>query len=169
MDAGPGEDTDASVSNDDGGRPMPLECEGGDGRCLFVISSIAPSLEDELGRVEGNDIDGRISDSTDPLGCHHDDWIAPDGRGGLDNQLASLEFYLELLEIPLQPGFDAAIREGQFLFAIELRDANGQTDPDVRVDTYDPELPPELAAPGLAADGTIAPGQARSRSPASGW
>lgn len=48
------------------------------------------SLDGVDDAVEGADIDGRISDSTDEEGCFISDFVDPDGTSGIDNQLASL-------------------------------------------------------------------------------
>jgi hypothetical protein len=58
---------------------------------VYVLSTLAfAQLDPETNRVQGFDLDARISEPGDAETCRHGDFEAPDGRGGIDNQLASL-------------------------------------------------------------------------------
>jgi len=138
--------------------PRPLDCTGADARCLFVASTLSVAVEDVAGAVPGFDLDGRISDATDDLGCNQEDWVSPDGVPGIDNQFASLAPTLEAaLGEDLQDAIDASIADGSLILLMELEGVDATNDDTVTLDvasgsTADGD-PPTL-------DGTaIAPGQ----------
>lgn len=72
-----------------------VQPDGGDscdtGEVLrFEVTLTAIGVEDADGFVEGMNLDGRASDRFDDDGCNQEDWTAPDGTEGIDNQLAAL-------------------------------------------------------------------------------
>jgi len=139
--------------------PAPLDCTGADDRCLFVVSTLSIGTEDpDTGAVPGFDLDGRISDATDDLGCNQEDWVSPDGVPGIDNQVASLGPVLETVSgEDLQDAIDASLADGSLILLMELEGVDATSDETVTLDvasgsTVDGD-PPTL-------DGSaIAPGQ----------
>lgn len=58
---------------------------------VYVLSTLSFARIDETtNRVQGFDLDARISAPGDVETCRHGDFESPDGRTGIDNQLASL-------------------------------------------------------------------------------
>jgi hypothetical protein len=112
---------------------------------------------------EGFDLDGRVSDTSDPGGCYQPDLTAPDGTPGIDNALSGLLPALEATEARvLETLIQEFVNRGDILLAIELEDVDSfENDGCVHVNI--------LAATGpvlLGTDGSIAPGQTFDRDPA---
>ncbi len=137
-----GGESDTGGRRSDGGPPITTR-DGGPGRDEGPPTPPGEELDfgfrlqlvdvhrERAGGVRGADIDGRVSDVTDELGCNQEDFRDPfDGEVGVDNQLAALAPTIEaalgsdlrdsLLVIPPAP------------FRLEGVDPS-LTDPDVRV------------------------------------
>lgn len=56
----------------------------------FVISALRPSYPDSKGRVEGFNIDGKVSDANSRDGCKVEDFTNAAGAPGIDNRLTNL-------------------------------------------------------------------------------
>ncbi|MCB9599748.1 MAG: hypothetical protein H6722_24060 [Sandaracinus sp.] len=86
---------------------------------------------DEIDGIEvavGLDIDGRTSDTSDELGCKRRDFMAPDGRAGIDNQFTFLyETVAEVFQDGVVEGIiQNSINEGRLLLMYQL---SGVDDP----------------------------------------
>jgi hypothetical protein len=103
----------------DAGPPTPAECGGDD--CFFVVDELSIPVADSAmpNVVNGFDLDGRNSDETDLEGCGQPDFIAPDGREGIDNQLSTLAPLLEMAAGNLDETIATAIAEGSILLLAE--------------------------------------------------
>lgn len=135
MAVGCGDDDGTGDDPGDDLPPMPLDCTGADDQCLFVASTLSIGVEDMNGNVPGFDIDGRISDATDDVGCNQEDWVSPEGVMGIDNQLASLAPTLEAaLGEDLQPTIDGAIADGSIIILMDLKGVESTNDDTVTMD-----------------------------------
>lgn len=88
--------------------PTPVDPGPGDS-FTFTLQLVGVHRESFDGRSRGIDLDGRISDETDDLGCNQEDWEDPlDGERGVDNTLALLAPTLEAaLGMSLDEGVEA--------------------------------------------------------------
>jgi len=113
-----------SMSEPDGGPPFEPACTAG--RCVYVVSALRAPREGAA--VPGLDLDGRVSDEADETGCLKPDYVAPDGRQGIDNQFTTM---VGTLEEALSENVDDLLREaitsGELLFVVELIDGEGMT------------------------------------------
>lgn len=155
------DDGDTMTTDDDPPDLTPISCGGADDRCLFVGSTLSIGVEDpDTGTVPGFDIDGRISDATDDLGCNQEDWTSPDGTPGIDNQLASLAPTLEAaLGTDLQETIDGAIADGSIIILMDVKGADTVDDDSVTMDLALGSLPDgatlELNGTAIAAGQTF--------------
>lgn len=117
MDAGGG--TDAGPGD-------PAEC-GSDDECFFVVDEMSIPTEDpdNPGQVNGFDLDGRNSDAGDAEGCFIEDWTAPDGSEGIDNQLAALAPLLAMAVGDIDMTIADALAEGTILLLAEFTASGG--------------------------------------------
>ena len=158
--------TDATTDSGGGGTPLPGECA--DGECIFVVNELAIPDVTVMGGVEttqGFNIDGRVSDDTDAQGCFQPDFTSPDGREGIDNQLATLKPTLAGFIGDLDMTISDALADGSVILLMELTGAESTDDSDVGLNLYLGEVPGG-GAPMLA-DGKIAAGQTFDINPAS--
>jgi hypothetical protein len=106
--------------------PPPHPLSGVPCRDAPVMSSVVRSIRfarsPMRGISDGFDIDAHTSRSGDPIGCGKTDFIAPDGRVGIDNQIATLVPLIEaaLMGNSLDGILETAVDDGQLLLAIEL-------------------------------------------------
>lgn len=87
----------------------------------FATFARKPNLDEDT-VAEGVDIDGLDSNSTQEQGCYTDDFVSPDGRRGIDNQLAEL---LPLIEDfvgseNIDAILEGAIANGQLLIVLNV-------------------------------------------------
>ncbi len=112
-------DTAPMAAPDAGPTAEPLSCGGEP--CAYVISALRAPRPDESDRVVGLDLDDRVSDEDDALGCGHPDFVGIDGTPGVDNEFSTL---VPALDAALGESLDDALREriffGEFLFLVEL-------------------------------------------------
>lgn len=119
---------------------------------------------EEMGTSDGFDLDGRVSDRGDAQACRKPDFVASDGRMGIDNQVSQL---LPIIEeqtggLRLDDVLQTAIDNGQLLIALELIGVDDpMNDPCVTV-----RLRPVVGTPLLGTDGRVLPGQTFDLDPA---
>ncbi len=79
--------------------------------------------------AQGFDLDGRVSTTSDAMGCRQADFTSPEGAEGVDNQLARL---LPIVDGMTGGAFDgaiqAAVNNGQLLLAVSVEGADDPTD-----------------------------------------
>jgi len=111
----------------------------------------------ELEVSEGIDLDGSVSDRSDVDSCRKSDFVAPDGRAGIDNQFTYLfETVEEMAEEGTVEGIiQGSINGGRLLLMIEVEDVQDWTNDDsVSVRVFN-----AVGTPNLAADGYLVPDQ----------
>lgn len=166
VDSGPGGDDGGDVDSGPSG-PLPGECA--DGECIFVTNSVVIPDVDLMGGVEvanGFDIDMRVSDTGDVEGCMIPDFTAPDGREGIDNQLASLKPTLNgFIDGGLDATIEGALSDGDLILLMELTGAESTDDSDVTLSLFLGQTTD--GAPPMLEGGSIAAGQTFNLDPAS--
>lgn len=119
---------------------------GGDAGPSYDIPTTTVSLlltgiarEDAEGRLRGVDLDRRISDRTDELGCFQNDWTDPiTGAEGVDDQYYSLAVTVEA-QIG-GPNIDEVIREAAVVVPLTMASAPGGVE--VRLGDVEPQVVP---------------------------
>ncbi len=106
-----------------GGEPTASVCAATGRTVASVVTFATFGKQHDDKTVEGLDIDGRVSDGSDPEGCYQVDSVSPEGTPGIDNAVATL---LPLVEgVVGQDNIDellgAAISNGQLILLITLR------------------------------------------------
>jgi hypothetical protein len=130
---------------------------GGDGYILprshvnVARKIVIPAAE--AGVALGFDLDGAVSEPGDTQSCGHGDLVDPEGRMGVDNQLARMWPALEpLVGEAVQGLLQGAINEGRMLIMIELSELDDmQNDDDVTLSVFSGSLDPEIGTLGLIA------------------
>jgi hypothetical protein len=123
---------------------------------VFVARDIAFAVEGPDGVSDGFDLDGVVSAEGDPAGCGQPDFVAPDGRPGIDNRFAVLwSAVVELIGDAAEGLVRGAINSGTLLLIIELR---GVDDPR-EDDCVDVNLILGAGLPDVGTDGYITSGQ----------
>ncbi|MEC9465928.1 MAG: hypothetical protein VX834_09095 [Myxococcota bacterium] len=123
-----------------------------------VLKSFGFFSEVEPGVAYGFDLDGVVSDGTSPDSCYESDYTDPDGRTGIDNQLAKIWTDLDPLVGDATRGLlQGSINEGRFLLMIELENLDDyMNDDDVTLHLFRGRLKPEIGTFGfIAPDQTI--------------
>jgi hypothetical protein len=111
------------------------------------------------GVARGFDLDGRVSPAGERESCGHGDLTDPEGRTGIDNQLASIWATLEPLVGPQVAALlQGAINEGRVLVMMELSGVDDlRDDPDVTFRLFRGVLRPEVGTQGyITPDQTFA-------------
>lgn len=108
---------------------------------------------DEPGVALGFDLDGRVSDGDDRETCGKKDFTDPEGRTGIDNQMARIWSIIEpLIGTQVQALLHGAINEGRFLLLIELVGADDMKDATgVDLNIFRGTLSPQVGTTGLLA------------------
>jgi hypothetical protein len=105
-----------------GGDDEPVPCgeSGGHLGAVITFATFARQLDDAT--AEGVDVDGVTTGETDAVGCFHPDFNAPDGRGGIDNQFATLLPLIEDLvgSENIDAILEGAIANGQLLLVLDI-------------------------------------------------
>jgi hypothetical protein len=106
--------------------PAPCSDSGRHLGAVITFATFARQLDDAT--AEGVDVDGMATGKQDEVGCFQQDFTAPDGRGGIDNQFATL---LPLIEDfvgseNIDAILEGAIANGQLLLVL---DVGGVDDP----------------------------------------
>ena len=123
-----------------------------------VLKSFGFFGEIEPGVAQGFDLDGVVSDGTKPDSCYESDYVDPDGRTGIDNQLAKIWTDLDPLVGDATRGLlQGSINEGRFLLMIELENLDDyMNDDDVTLHLFRGRLKPEIGTFGfIAPDQTV--------------
>jgi hypothetical protein len=97
----------------------------------FLLKTLTLPWELEPGVVRGFDLDDRVSDGTHPDDCSWEDFTAPDGTPGVDNQMARLTPLFE--PAGLGQAFEYlenSIEDSGFFHLFELRGAESLIDDD---------------------------------------
>lgn len=157
-----GDDTPAEVSEPELTDP----CGQTERTDLYLVQQLVFFTEED-GVVEGLDLDGAVTARGGETGCGKADFVAPDGREGIDNQLARL---LPLIQAAVgQAGFDSAIlraiNTGSVLLSFQV-DHLDDPQQDGCVDVTVNRL---SGAPDIGNDGLIEPGQTFDRDTESPW
>ena len=107
-------------------------------------------LEEE-GVARGFDLDGRVSADGEEESCGHGDFISPEGRTGVDNQLAELwEAIAPLVGEQAHALLQNAVNEGRVLLMIELEGLDDlQDDDDLTLRIFKGSLRPEIGTLGV--------------------
>ena len=96
-----------------------------------VAQTIDYVFPDDDGKLDGFDIDGRISDTSDAEGCNRQDFESVDGRKGIDNQSSIL---MELLMGVTGEAIDGytktAIEDGDLLMVLGIEGVDDPMDDD---------------------------------------
>ncbi len=123
-------ETPADVIAGDAGAPTDvIEVEVPIYRVL--IRTLTPPREVEPGVATGFDLDGRVSDGTAPDECGVEDFTAPDGTPGIDNQMAILTPLFEMVGFgDVSAYFEKSIEDSGFFHLFELRGAESLVDDD---------------------------------------
>jgi len=110
----------------------------------------------EDGVSRGFDLDGFESEAGGNTGCGHDDYLTPDGSGGVDNQIARLLPILDDTEArALEPTIQTAVNDGEILLMVEFRGLDDL----VNDDEVEVVFLRGGGRPSIGNDGFIEPGQ----------
>jgi hypothetical protein len=149
--------------DDDGPGPMGGADAGPGVTYTFVVNHLDVGQEDPMGAkgvVPGFNLDGTVSDDSDPAGCFHTDFTspAPDNEAGVDNQLGPILGSLGS-SVDVSGTIAENIADGSLLLFVEVEDVNDLTnDSDVTVNLLLGQLPAGVTMPMLSGD-RLAPGQ----------
>jgi len=139
----------------DGGASISCADSGETLGAVVTQVSIARQLED--GSMQGLNLDGEISAEGEEAGCYKQDFVSPDGREGIDNQLGTLLPVVEAVvgSENLDALLEGAIANGQLLIMIAVA---GVDDP-LNDDCVDLEIGAGLGTPFLDTEGEYVPYQ----------
>ena len=137
----------------------PFEIEGGfilPNSHANVVREFSFFSEESPGVADGFDLDDIESSEPEESTCYTVDSVDPEGRTGIDNQLAYIWTDLEGLVGEASKGLiQGAINEGRFLIMIELQGVDDlQNDDDVTV-----HILSGIGDPDVGTKGVIAPDQ----------
>ncbi len=154
--AGCGDDGTGPMGNPDGSALPPDDCSTGDS--YFYVVNILDIAKEMDGVSAGYNLDDRVSDVTDDLGCNKDDFTSPDGVEGVDNAMAILLPILGTIAGDISGTIQEGVNDGSILVLVEMTHVNDFTnDACVGMNLYVGEVPGDLAP--MLADGLLAPGQ----------
>ncbi|MCA9638968.1 MAG: hypothetical protein KC420_23230, partial [Myxococcales bacterium] len=120
--AGCGDGASSADAGTDAPRPL-AACDSPGTTRSMVLSTFGFVRPDAMrgNRVDGFDLDDRVSTAGDAEGCRHADFTSPDGITGIDNQLARLLPVVDMMTGGAVDGLvQAAVNNGQLLIAITL-------------------------------------------------
>lgn len=127
-----------------------------------VIAQLGFGVMDSQGRAPGFDLDGIVSVGRDEESCYQPDFVDPEGREGVDNQLARLWPALAALTGDAVDGFiQSAIHDGRLLLVLDLQGFDDSRDDDC----LDARLLLGAGDPHLGTDGFIFSGQTFEEDP----
>ncbi len=88
---------------------------------VVLVSALEFAEQGPDGVADGFDLDGRVSDKSDPTGCGQADFTAPDGTPGIDNQIAQLAPALQAVGAgAAEDLIQESIKSGGLLILMEL-------------------------------------------------
>ncbi len=123
---------------------------------VFVIDTMGFATETEPGVAKGFNLDGQVSDGSDPETCGHGDFTSPEGEPGVDNTLATLVPLFELTGLGAAEGLiQSTIDEGGILLMWQV---DGVDDP-VNDDAVSVMVRAGEGVPLLGTDGLLLAGQ----------
>ncbi|MBU6160784.1 MAG: hypothetical protein KGO50_06655 [Myxococcales bacterium] len=158
-------DSDSSISDTEepfDGSSIPTSCDAPDRQTMAMVNVLRFSREVEGGRVPGIDLDDRVSDNRDALGCFQADATAPDGTPGVDAAFSTLLPALEAVGGDAIEGLvQSAINMGELLLAMEV---TGLDDP-LNDDCVQVRISRGAGVPSLGTDGLLLAGQTYERDP----
>jgi hypothetical protein len=106
--------------NPGGGSDADVACATGEKRAA-IVTALGFTRTTEAGLAPGFDLDDRVSDGSDIESCGKKDLVDPEGRSGVDNQLAVLVPEVEKLVGNAVDGLvQGAINDGQLVILIEM-------------------------------------------------
>ncbi len=167
MDAGPAE-TDAGPGDmDAGGEPDAGDVDAGPltgDTYLYVVSRMDLGFADPEGDptvVPGFDVDGRVSDASDQIGCRKRDYTSPppESEPGVDNQLGPILAQLED-SYHIRQNMTENVQSGDLLVLLRVRGVDDLDEDDrIEVDALVGLLPAGVTVPALDGMGRIDAGQ----------
>ena len=99
-----------------------LECGPGQTHRM-VISTLAFTLPDKSGHINGFDLDGHVTASGESEGCGHADMVSPEGVEGIDSAFSGLAPVLDLIGASqVEDYLQTAIDSGELLLILEISD-----------------------------------------------
>jgi|GEM_PF-521313 len=116
-----------------------------------VVRTLRFMALEEEGVARGFDLDGRVSADGEEESCGHGDFTSPEGRAGVDNQLAELwEAIAPLVGEQAHALLQNAVNEGRVLLMIELEGLEDlQSDDDLTLRIFKGTLRPEIGTLGV--------------------
>ena len=147
-------------SNPDAGMMLPPDdCTTGDSH-FYVLNTldIAGEVMGAANTAPGFNLDGIVSDGSDPEGCNIPDYMSPEGEEGIDNALAGLLPILNMFAGDISGTIASQINDGSLLVLVEVQNVDDFTnDACVGMNLYVGEVPADamLALEG----GLLAAGQ----------
>ncbi len=148
----------AGCADDVSTAPTGRRCPVPEGRATMVIARFAFVRADPMRAevAEGLDLDDRVTAAGEPTGCGRPDFTAPDGRRGVDNQLARLLPAVDQMTGGALDGLvQGVINNGQLLVAFSLEGLEDRCDdPDVTL-----VVQRVAGTPFVGNDGLLDPGQ----------
>lgn len=120
-------------------------------------------IAEQDGIVDGLDLDEQVTTRGDGSGCNKQDFTAPDGTPGIDNQFARLLPAIQAVggEGGFQSAISRAINTGAVLVTVEL----DHLDDAAEDSCVDVTLGRAVGAPDIGNDGLIEAGQTYDRDP----
>jgi len=120
---------------------------------VFLLNDLA-YLRQENGLSKGFNLDNTSSNTQDPRGCYHQDFVHPDGTSGIDNNFAHAIDFLAATEAEdIEYSFNEAIRDGLLLLLLEIEGDLYSSDACLRARISYGEGPPLLSSSGQPLDG----------------
>lgn len=131
--AGCASDGAGGASRTDGGRDAApdgaeLSRRGG----VVTYATFGRIVDADAGTADGVNVDDRTSDGSEPETCKQRDFVAPDGREGIDNAFGNLVPIIENLagKENVQALLETAIKNGQLLIVLGLGDVDSLVNDD---------------------------------------
>lgn len=135
-------------------------CDGGE-PLVAVVQALSFAHATD-GVSTGFDLDGRVSDDYDDMGCGIEDYTDPEGTTGIDNGFARLLPALELTEFAAVQGLIyQAIASGELMIIVEITGLDDLEHDDCVTVT----LSRADGTPSLGTDGLLESGQTLERNP----
>ena len=139
-------------------------CPTGECETRAVVSRQITFATEVDGVSEGFDLDGIVSDGSDPESCRQPDYLGPDGTEGVDNQFAVLwDAIVTIAGDAVEGLVQGAIADGSLLLMVEV---DGIDDP-VYDDCVGVGIFMGAGKPDIGTDGLITTGQTFDMAPTS--